>query len=178
MYQKILLVIIFILLAVMQVSLFPNLLPYQITPDLVLIVIIIWVAKQGLKKVWLWSIIAGFILDIFTFRLIGINILALFIIACGVGSLAKRFLTAQKTTAFLVILGFVEVGTIVNFFLLNIFTLKNSFFSLNNFLESLFNPTILAWKLLYNAGLFIIIFWLINKIEKTFHLNSGKLLIK
>ncbi|HHE45779.1 MAG TPA: rod shape-determining protein MreD, partial [Candidatus Moranbacteria bacterium] len=76
MREKFFLFLLFFLIAVAQVSFLTNFFPSHLAPDAVLILIIIKSSKKSFEKIWLWAVVAGFILDILSLGTIGLNMIS------------------------------------------------------------------------------------------------------
>lgn len=163
----------------MEVSFLPNIFPRSIAPDLVLIIIIIWLREENFEKFWPWVIVAGFLLDILSFSRIGISSFSFLIIFFGVSFLSKRFFVMQKKKVFLASLAIVLGATTAHYFLTNIL-----FFVPNNFsIESLslwkvFNLQTFLFKILNNAITLGIIFWPLSKLKNIFQTEESRLALR
>lgn len=168
MFPKILIFLLIFLASLFQICVFPVFLPAGVAIDLTLILVIFWSAKNDFKNVWGRIILAGFFTDLISFSTIGINILSFSLIAFGISSLAKRFLSAQKLWQFMAILIFVAIGTLANHLFLN--ALERIFFYFKNgtiIINAL--PIInrqMPEQLLGNILVFSGLFWSLSQTEK------------
>lgn len=107
----------------------------------------------GFSKVWLWSLFAGFILDLFSYNRIGISIIGFILLCYAVSFSSKRLILGEKLGGAMV--GFFMV--IVATFFFNLWMLLAdagfSFAALwaakYHFLGSL------GWKIIFNLIIFI-----------------------
>jgi rod shape-determining protein MreD len=168
MFQKTITLLIIFLAAILQISVFPNLFPSSMAPEIVLIIVIFWAVQEGFEKTWPKVVAAGFVLDLFYFLPIGFSIIALSFVAYGTGFVAKRFLVSQKNLGFLMALLLVMGGTFMNDLIL---------FALVKILNSLGTQKISSlatniWegkiflRIAINLAVFIIIYWPLAKLEK------------
>ena len=168
MFQKILLFTTLLLASAVQISLFPNIFFGKPVPEIILILVIFWASQKGFEKIWKQTVLAGFVLDVFCIKPIGLNVISLSLCAFVSNSLAKRFLTSQKTIGFFMIMTFVILGTLINIFVLD-FVAKAFEFSLKNAFEALMldiKRGDFFWKLAINSIFFAILYWPMIKFEK------------
>lgn len=114
MFSKAAFLITLILLSMVQITLLPQFFPAGCVPNLVLIVVVYWTIRSGFNESWKKVVLAGFILDLSYGWAIGINILSLSTVSFMVGYFTKRVSAEQRGWGFLIILGLVALGTIVN----------------------------------------------------------------
>lgn len=180
MRKKILALILIFLIVIIQVSFLANLFPRHIAPNIILVLIVIWSAKEGFGKSWPWAMTAGFTLDILSLGIIGFNIISFFLISLQTDYFAKKFLVAYKTADFFVIMILVALGTVVNEFItISLFQITK-FFSMPKTMMSfkMFQTTNFFLQLLYNIIIFIAIYWLVLKFENVFQRHSKKPVIQ
>jgi rod shape-determining protein MreD len=161
MFGKIITFLVIVFAAVLQISLFPNIFPSGLAPELVLLVVIFWVAHDGYDKTWAKAILAGFVLDIFYFWPIGTNIIAISIAAFGISYLTKRFAVSYKNLGFFVMLTIVLAGTLANDLVLNFLTMAYNHFEtikIQYFVSNIWNDRIIL-RIITNLGLFTLIYW-------------------
>jgi rod shape-determining protein MreD len=146
------------------------------TPDVVLILIIIWTAKTNFNSVLARTIFAGLIVDFFSFNAIGVNVFSFVAVSFMVDSLCKRFVIPQAGRKFFILAAIIVLGTIVNYVIVIFIKiiLNHNNFSWNNL--ELFNWNIIL-KPLYNLSIFIALYWPLIKIDKIFSQQS-KILVK
>lgn len=178
MFQKVKIFAIIFLIAIFQVSFFPNLFFGKISPDAMMIFVIIWFFQENFEKIWFWSIFSGFILDIISMEKIGANIFSLFAISLGVSFLVKRFFIAQKTAAFFVIAIIIIGGTLINYTAVNFLMYLDYFLNQDKFFPGgVFTVSKLFFKMINNLIFFAIIYWPI-KIFLNSLKNREKLIAK
>lgn len=168
MFEKIIIFLITVLAAVLQISFFPNIFPSESAPEAVLLLVIFWMSQSRYEKNWKKAVFAGFVLDIFYFWPVGVNIIAVSLVAFGIGSLTKRFSVSHKNLGFFVILALVVVGTIVNNLAVNFLATVYNYLDPNRIdypALSFWNSRIIL-KILANLVLFTLIYWPLITLEK------------
>jgi len=178
MSKKISILIFFFLLVIMQVSLLPNFFAAQRIPDLVLIVLIFFSTRRGFSEVWGMALMAGILMDIFSFSPLGVNILSFLLVVLVASFLAQRFLVAYSTWKFITLIFLVIVGTAINDFAIVI--LMKIFSSLKNIGGSSFPffASDLGFKILNNSLIFIVIYWPLKKFENLKNVYGQKLTLR
>lgn len=175
--QNILVGIIIFLSAIVQTSFLSNFFPVNMTPDVVLILIIIWTAKTNFNSALARAIFAGLVVDFFSFGVIGVNVFSFVVVSFMVDSLCKRFVIPQSGRKFFILAAIIVLGTIVNYVIVVVFIniiLNHNNFSWNNL--GLFSWNIIL-KPLYNLSIFIALYWPLIKIDKIFS-QQNKILVK
>jgi rod shape-determining protein MreD len=175
--QNIFVGIIIFLSAIVQTSFLSNFFPANMTPDLVLILIIIWTAKANFNSALFKTIFAGLTVDFLSFGVIGINVFSFVFVSYMADSLCKRFFVTQFGRKFLLLAVMVMLGTIVNYVIIIIFMkiiLNQSNFSWHTL--GLFDWNIIL-KPVYNLGIFMVLYWPLKKIDRIFS-QQNKVIIK
>lgn len=168
MFQKIAISMVIFLAAMFQVSVFPNIFPSGLSPEILLVLVVFWVSKSGFEKNIFRIILSGAALDFFYLWPAGINIIALSFTAFLTGSLAKRFLVSQRALNFFMIVVFVVVGTLVNHITLSFLVKFMDFihpYKEGIMISSVWGKEFLARPLI-NAAFFATIYWPLMKMEK------------
>lgn len=114
MFQKIVFFVILVVLAVIQVAVFPQFFPAGAIPNLILILVVSWTIRSGFGDNWKKIIIGGLILDLFYGWEIGINIISLSIVSFLIGSLIRRLSITQRGWGFIMAIGLVGLGVLIN----------------------------------------------------------------
>lgn len=177
MMQTIFIGIAIFLAAIMQTSFLSNFFPANMTPDVVLILVIIWTAKTNFNSILVTAIFAGLVVDFFSFGVVGSNIFSFVAVAFVVDSLYKRFLVPQSGRKFFILTVAIVLGAMVNYVIVAIFaeiTRSLTDFSWHNL--GLFKQTIIL-KPLYNLIVFIALYWPLKKADKIFA-QQNKIVIK
>lgn len=168
MFQKSILFVVIFLAVLSQASFFPNILPAGMTPDIVLILIIIWTAWEGFEKVLWRSIFSGLILDMIYSWPTGVSIISLIVISYLIDYLAKRFLVFQKAWRLLVIILFIILGTLFNLAIITILIKSFSFLKHEQISYPVISsPGFVTLKILSNLIIAAVVYWPLRKIEKT-----------
>jgi rod shape-determining protein MreD len=169
--KKIFLILAIIILAViLETSVLPVCFSGGSIPDLTLVLLVAGVAVFGFQSVWIWGIIAGFILDIFSFRKIGISIFSFVIFSYSISFFSRRLVFGEKTGGIFASTSFVVLMTIVN----NAWQkLASSGFKLEKILsfEALISWEMI-WKALFNLILFYVIVILLKKQKRKIGANN------
>lgn len=168
MFQKAITLLIIFFAAVFQISVFPGLFPSGLSPEIVLVLVIFWTARDGFEKSWLRAVLSGFILDLFYSWPVGINAVAFVLVSFGVGFFSRRFIISQKNLGFFVLLLLAAAGSVAHS--LALLVLARICESLNIagagiFLQDFSGRTIFL-KILINMLLFVIIYWPLSSLEK------------
>ncbi len=77
--------------ALVQATVLPALLPFGVMPNLVLVLLLVWVALRGVAEGLIWVLAAGLGLDALAMDAIGTNGLALLPVALAAGLARRRF---------------------------------------------------------------------------------------
>lgn len=78
------------LAAFAQSTIVPQLNPLEVSPNFVLILVFLWSGLRGTREGLIWAFIAGLLLDVLSVETLGINGLALAIVALLAGSAQSR----------------------------------------------------------------------------------------
>ena len=165
--KKIVTLFILLLAIWAQTSLLPNIFPQNVIPEIVLILIIFWVTQRGFNNTWQEAILAGFLLDIFSFAPFGTNILALTVVIFGISFLSKRFLVSQSGWQFLILVLLIIGGSIIDEATRFLTTKWTAIFWGNNYLLSVkYFSAIFLEKTLGNVVFFGVLYVPLKKFEK------------
>ena len=142
------------LAVVFQASVLPLGFSSMNIPDLILIMLVSGVAIFGIQSMWTWIIVSGIILDLFSFRIIGTNVVSFMIFSYAVSFFSRRLILGEKTGGVLI------SGTFIMFmtFFQNIWVQLVSF---NFELEKIWG--IIAswgWDIIFKAVLNLILFFI------------------
>lgn len=97
------------LLSVVQLS-FINSLPVWLdSGNLVLVILLFVLAFSGLSRAWLWAIVSGAILDVYSFSPFGMNIAGLFLAVAAAFFLLTYVFTNRSLYSFLAITAVISV---------------------------------------------------------------------
>lgn len=77
--------------ALVQATVLPALLPFGVMPNLVLVLLLVWVALRGVAEGLIWVLATGLLLDALAMDAIGTNGLALLPVALAAGLARRRF---------------------------------------------------------------------------------------
>lgn len=159
-----------------QTSFLPNFFAFGAVPDIALILIIIWTAKTDFNSVLKWAILAGAMVDLASYRPVGMNIFSYVVIAFAANSISKRFLIPQVGWRFFTLILMVFFGTLLNsfvlFVLVKIFAGLNAASDFSNINQAFFI------KSAYDAAVFAIIYWPLEKIEKILAYYDKRIIIQ
>ena len=116
MKEKIFIGIIFLAIAVFQISVWPVVFEVGWAPNFALVFLVYLSLGKGFFKNWRKAFIFGFILDLLYFWPPGINIASFTAAVFAVSSFSKRFVISEKGGFFLVSLGAVALASAVGMF--------------------------------------------------------------
>ncbi len=161
--EAIILIVIF-LAVIFQMSFFPLFFSIENIPDFISISLVSLVVIFGFQNVWVWGIIAGLVMDIFSFEKIGISIISL-IVSCYIASFfSRRVLLGEKLGGILTGILLVLVITFFNnswliladigFWFQEIWRVRIFFFDG------------ILWKFIFNLILFLILLLILKKLYK------------
>lgn len=164
--RKIYILISLLLLVVLQSSFLPNFFPENAVPDLVLVVLVFSVVQRGFADALSMLIMAGFVLDLFSFLPIGFNVISFSAAGLAVSFLARRFMISQSVWKFLIFILMIVVGTAANDWTL---AALSKFFL--NASEAAVPASFLLggelWlKMLGNIAVFALAYWPLHKLKK------------
>lgn len=176
--QNIAISLILFLATIVQVSFLPIFFTGRSVPDVTLIIIMVWIARADFNSVLKWAILGGLMADIASFQPVGLNVFSFVAVAFIINSLSKRFLVPQFAWKFFMLIILVLVGTTVNQAIIGfaagidgqpsgLFRHIPEFFGQGFFL-----------KLLYNLGVFAILYWPLKKLDKIFAYQNNRVVIK
>ncbi len=179
MSKKIALISLFFFLVILQKSFLVNLFFYNSVPDISLLVIIIWSAKKSFRSMWIWALIAGFMVDILSLSQIGLSMVSFLLVAFLVDYLSKKLLTDNEIIDFFIIMLLAIAGTFLADFL------QLLFFQIMNFssgievgiLGSMFPINKLLVYLTEESLIFAIIYGCQKKIENIFSRHWEKVIV-
>ena len=177
MFEKTVIFLIIFFTALLQMSLFSNLLFWGITPNLMLLLVLFWITHEGFVGAFFKLIFAGWMLDLFTFQPIGINIFIFAILGFLSDSFAKRFLVVAKNWQTAILLFLVAINTL--FFELMLFLLAKlgTYFNLVEITKNInfaSNVSALAKKTIINMLFFFLISLPLLKIEQFLNLRRNR----
>jgi rod shape-determining protein MreD len=163
MKKRLFIFLIIILAVIFQSSIFPLCFSLRNIPDLVLVLLISGVAVLGFRSIWIWIIISGIILDLFSFRTVGINVVSFIIFSYAVSFFSRRLILGEKIGGILVSGIFVVFMTFFNNFWIQSANLN---FELSKIWKT---PAFFGWdigfKMILNVILFFIFILLFKKIK-------------
>lgn len=176
MFQKIVFLAIVMMSAVIQVTVFPQFFPAGAVPSLILIMVVFWTIRSGFSENWKKIIVAGLVLDLSYGWAIGINILSLSVVSFLVGALIKRFSMTQKGWGFIMAIGLIGLGTLINDIIIIMIIKTVGWLKGVQLEDSMVSP--LGVKIILDAILtsasFILLYWPLNKMEKFIDSYSNK----
>lgn len=177
--QKFFIAIILFIAVILQISFFPIFFKDGLAPDLALILIIIWTARFGFEKIWPWAVLAGAMLDITSFSLIGTNILSLAAIAFVINYLAKRFLVTHTAWKFLILGLFVILGTFLNELIILFIAKSLSVIKDGGGIKLMVNINIdILQKAVFNLFIYALIYWPLGKLESQISPYAKRIIIR
>lgn len=165
MIKKELIILVIVFLAVIfQVSFFPLFFSVKNIPDFVLISLLSLAVVFGFRNVWIWGILAGLVLDIFSFEKIGVSVISLIFSCYIVSFFSRRVLLGEKVGGIFTGTLLVSVITFVNNSWL---VLADAGFRFQSIWTSRsFFVNWIGWKLVFNLILFFVILLVFKRVYK------------
>ena len=114
MKKRFLIFLLIILAIIFQTSIFPLFFSRDNIPDFVLALTVSSVAVFGFQSMWIWVIISGFLLDIFSFSKLGTNIFSFIVFSYMVSFFSRRLILGEKSGGIIVGIIFISVITFLN----------------------------------------------------------------
>ena len=167
MFQRVAVFIFLFFLVLCQISFFPAVLPGGISPDLLLLLAVFLVTKEGFESSVSRIILAGLIYELMIFQPIGAKIFSLTIVAFLMGYFSKRFLVSQRNwrASFLLILIF--SGTLLDHFFLNGLVATSDYFKKSiPFSFALFMHAVIWKKVALNLLFAPLAYYTFKKIDR------------
>lgn len=118
MKKNILILFIFFLSVILDVSFFSNFLILGYAPSFTLALVIYLSFEMDFSSVVVWVVLGGLFWDLISFDIFGTHALIFFLISFAVSFISKKILSAPKFSRPFLILGFVFLGTLLNSILL------------------------------------------------------------
>lgn len=176
MLQKVIIFSIILFAVVIQSAVFSNVFFLGTGPNILLLLVIFWVSREGFEKTLGKVILTGFILDLASFHPVGMNIFSFVVVAFLVSFFSKRFLAVSSgwhaPVLFLLIIFSVSVNELL---LAGLFQLANYFKNLSQI--NLIFPlagSVLAKKIFLDILFFPAVYFLMLKSEKFLSLIARK----
>ncbi|PIP26337.1 MAG: hypothetical protein CO140_02045 [Candidatus Moranbacteria bacterium CG_4_9_14_3_um_filter_40_7] len=172
-YNLIILAVIFFL-SLGQVSLSGGILAPGIFPDLIMVLSVFWVSYFGIERKIGWIVTAGFFLDLAAGETVGKNIFLLALIAYATSYFSGKLLLSGEAGKFFLMMAFIAAGTLINEILGRTLTLL----VLNDgFRFALLAGREVFLKTFFNLIFFALIYFPVNKLEKTFFVQKEEIKI-
>lgn len=128
MLQKFIIFLIIFFSAILQTAVFSNSFFWGVGPDIMLLLVILWTAREGFEKAFLGNILVGFVQDLITFHPVGVHIVSYVAIAFFVSFISKRFLVVARNRRMFILLMLIIFGTLANnLFLSGLFLIESYF---------------------------------------------------
>ncbi len=172
-YSLIIFFIIFIF-SLGQISLSGGIFPSGTFPDLLLVLSIFWVVYFDQKRKIGWILLAGFFLDLAMGGPIGKNIFLLGLCAYATSYISLKLLMPGESAKFFLTMAFIAGGTLINEIIGRTLTLL----ALNEgFNSALLLGREVFLKTFFNLIFFMLIYFPVIKLEKTFFVQKGEIKI-
>ncbi|MFA5777700.1 MAG: rod shape-determining protein MreD [Parcubacteria group bacterium] len=176
MKKNIFILLIIILTVIFQTSVIPLCFSERNIPDFVLIEMVSAVAVFGFQLTWIWVIIAGIILDLFSFSALGFNVFPFIFFSYATSFFSRRLILGEKIGGILVGTIFVFLMTFLNNFWIQLIGAGFKFQKIQEingfFLEST------GWKMILNLILFFLCILFFKRIKKKLSPSNNLLLEK
>ncbi|EKE25650.1 MAG: hypothetical protein ACD_5C00081G0002 [uncultured bacterium] len=167
MKKKVVYFLIFIVIAIFQLSFIPVIFEKKAVADAVLMAILAWSILDGFFAFLAWAIFFGLFYDIISYSVIGTHALIFLVVVYFVSFFSRRFSVEMKGFGTILFLLFILVATLAsNATIATIFVWKMQNF--HGFWQSFGSLKTVMIQLVYNTFLFLILFMLIRKIKQFF----------
>ena len=176
--QKIFISILIFFSVMLQAAFLPNFFPTGVVPNILLVIVVFYTFSLGFNSIWKAVFGVGIFLDLISFSLVGMNALALILVAFISSILTRRFLILHSNWKFIIIIILVTVGTAVNELVPALVT--EALFFLKIGISGYFNLSFhsLWLKIIYNIIIFMLLYWPFKKIEKAVRLYGNQVNIQ
>jgi rod shape-determining protein MreD len=181
MERKIVRLIIILLAVIIQISFLPAIFSAFQVPQIVLMLVIAWTIIAGFRNILPWIIMAGFFLDLLSFKTIGLSITVFVLVAYFVSFFSRRFLVESRGWGALVMAFFIFFSTVFYYFFNNFFAnlLLSANLLTSGFWKSfIFFQKDVAAQIFFNLLLFFACFFLLSRIENYLSFYEKKVKIK
>lgn len=179
MRRRAIIFLVIFLAIIFQISVLPNFFAAASAPNLVLMLVIFWVAQNGFDEALRRSVLAGFLADLTTFSAIGLHIFSFLAASFGVSFLVKRFLVTHAAWRFFIMLMLIAAGTFLNdFFIAIVLKAATWIKSAGADGYGIMFSEALALKIFYSLVFFMILYWPLLKLEKFFALTEQRVNFK
>ncbi|MFA5962352.1 MAG: rod shape-determining protein MreD [Parcubacteria group bacterium] len=167
MLQKLAICLIIFFSAILQTAVFSNSFFWGLGPDVMLLLVIVWTAREGFEKALFGNILAGFVQDLITFHPVGVHIVTYVLIAFFVSFISKRFLVVARNWRVFILIMMIIFGTLANnLFLSGLFLIENYFsrIAIGDVPVYFFSGTLLK-AIILNSLFFPLVYFSMKKIE-------------
>jgi len=165
-----------ILVVILQTSILPLCFSEKIIPDLVLVALVSWVSVFGFQYVWIWAIISGIVLDLFSFTAVGSNVFSFIFFSYCTSFFSKRLILGEKIGGILVGVFFISLATFFHNLWMQLISVG---FKLQKIWEiKIFLLESASWKIIFNLILFFVFILIFKGIRNKFYPSNNLLLGK
>lgn len=171
MKKKIVYLLIFVVVAILQLSFLPVISGKNISIDAMLMVILAWSVIDGFFSFLSWAIFLGIAYDLLSYSMVGTHALIFLLVVYFVSFFSRRFTMEPRGIGVVLFLLFILVATLASNAIIafvgawNLHTLRGFWQSFGGFNASFMG-------LIANTVLFFIFFALIKKIKLFFAINN------
>jgi len=169
MLQKIIITLIIFFSAIFQLAVFSNFFFWNVGPNILLLLVIFWTVQEGFEKAFSKNILAGIVLDLATFSVVGMNVASLSLVAFFISYLSKRFLVVARNWRVFILILTIIFSTLANNLFLNSLYLIASYFGkvAIGSAQVPFFSVILMKETALNILFFPSVYFLLKKIERS-----------
>jgi rod shape-determining protein MreD len=107
-------ILVLLLAATVQISVFPIIFPLFPGPNLFLLLVVYRAVTNGFVGTWRYAVLAGAILDLLLWSPLGTHVLIFALVSAAAGSLAKRFLVVHQPWNLLALVGIVALASLAS----------------------------------------------------------------
>lgn len=176
MKKNIFIFLIIILAVIFQTSILSLCFSEKNIPDVVLITLISVISVFGFQYSWIWVIISGIILDIFSFVALGSNVFSFIFFSYSASFFSRRIVLGEKSEGIIIGIIFVSLAT----FFHNLWIqLISAGFKLQKIWEiKFFLLESVGWKIIFNLILFFVFILLLRGIKNKLYPSNNLLMRK
>ncbi|MCX6761994.1 MAG: rod shape-determining protein MreD [Candidatus Moranbacteria bacterium] len=169
MLQKIIIFFIIFFFAIFQYSVFPNFFFWGLGPNILLLLVIFWTTQVGFEGAFFKNILAGFMLDLGTFQLVGTNVAAFVTVAFFISFISKRFLVIARNWRIFILSLTIIFSTLANNLFLNaLFSVANYFGkAVASSAQVPFFSMMLVKEIALNLLFFPLVYFTMKKMERS-----------
>jgi len=169
MSQKITIFFIIFFSAIFQLAVFPDSFFWGLGPNILLLLVIFWVIREGFERALFRNILAGLVLDLSTFYAVGTNIASFVLVAFLISFISKRFLVVVRNWRIFILTVTIIFATLANNLFLNALVYVVNYFgeAVIGSVPVPFFSSLLIKEIILNVLFFPPVYFFMEKIERS-----------